>query len=93
MGNLAVWFLGLVGPLAKKVLLMLGIGTLTYAALTPLINSIISNAQSMFGQIGGTTAQLIGLAGIPQVFGIIAGALVARVSFISLNKLGKVTSS
>lgn len=53
MGNLAVWLMSLVGPLARKVLLMLGLGTVTYAALTPLVNSIIANAQGVFGQVGG----------------------------------------
>lgn len=92
MANLAIWFMSLVGPVLKKVMVMMGIGTLTYAALTPLVNSIISHAQSNYGSITGTAAQLLGLAGIPTVFGIIAGALVARVSFIAVGKIGKVTA-
>lgn len=92
MANIAVWLLGLVGPLSKKVLVMLGIGTVTYAALTPLVNNIISQAQSSYGTVGGTTAQLLALGGIPEVLGIICGAFVARVSFIALQRIGKVVA-
>jgi len=71
---------------------MLGLGTITYAALTPLVNSIISNAQGLFGQVGGSVGQILALAGFPEAFGIIAGALVARVSFVALGRIGKVTT-
>ncbi|GAB1393798.1 hypothetical protein MASR1M60_19620 [Rhodocyclaceae bacterium] len=92
MGNLAVWLMSLVGPLARKVLLMLGLGTVTYAALTPLVNSIIANAQGVFGQVGGAVGQILSLAGFPDALGIISGALVAKVTFVALGRIGKVTS-
>jgi hypothetical protein len=90
MGNLAAWLLGLATPLVKKGMLALGLGTLSYAALTPLVNSVIQHAQSNYGQITGAVAQLVGLAGLPEVLGIYAGALTARVAFIAVGQIGKV---
>ena len=92
MANLAVWLMSMVGPLAKKILVVLGIGTISYAAMTPLLNSLINHAKTSYGQIGGALAQFLALAGIPEVFGIISGALLARLSFMLLNRLGKVSA-
>lgn len=78
-------------PLVRKVLVMLGIGTITYAALTTLVNSIVANAQANWGQLTGAALQLSSLGGIPQVLGIITGALVARVAFLAVGKIGMIT--
>jgi len=92
MPTIAAFLIGLVTPLVKKVLIALGFGVVTYAAMTPLINSVISSAQSAFGGITGAVAGLAGLAGIPEVLGIFAGALVARVSFIAAGQIAKMAA-
>lgn len=92
MPNLFAFLLAAAWPIAKKVLVMLGIGMITYSTITPLVNSVIAAAQSNFGQMTGAALQLCSLGGIPQVMGIISGALVARVSFIAAGKLGKIAS-
>lgn len=92
MANLWAFLLAAVYPLAKKVLIMLGIGWITYEALTALVNSVISAAVTNWGGVTGAALQLSSLGGIPQVLGIICGALVARVSFVLVAKLGKVTA-
>lgn len=92
MANLWAFLLAAVYPLAKKVLIMLGIGWITYEALTALVNSVINAAVTNWGGVTGAALQLSSLGGIPQVLGIICGALVARVSFVLVAKLGKVTA-
>lgn len=79
-------------PLAKKVLLMLGIGWITYEGLTLATNAVIQSAQANWGQMTGAALQLCSLGGIPDMLGIICGALVARASLMALGKLGKVTA-
>lgn len=91
MTNLWAFLAAASWPLVRKVLVMMGIGVLTYSALTTLVNSIVSNAQSNWGQLTGAALQLSSLGGIPQVLGIITGALVARVTFIAVGKIGVIT--
>lgn len=82
----AIW------PLAKKVLIMLGIGFVTYEGLSLLANNAIQAAQANWSQLSITSLQMLSLMGAPDALGIICGALVARVSFIAFGKLGKVTA-
>jgi len=92
MANLFVWLLAAAWPIAKKVLFMLGIGMVSYTALTTLINSVVSHAQSNWGQMTGAALQLSSLGGIPEMLGIITGAMVARASFAALGRLTKVAT-
>jgi len=92
MPNLFVWLLAAAWPVAKKVLVMLGIGMVTYASVTTLVQSVVSQAQSNWGQVSGAVLQLTSLGGIPEVLGIITGALVARASFVVLGRLTKIAS-
>ena len=91
MTNLYAFLLAAAWPLARKVLVMLGIGTITYTARTALIASVVSHAQANWGQVSGAVLQLSSLGGIPQVLGIICGALVARGTFVILARLGKLS--
>lgn len=87
MNSLSSLLLALGWPIVRKVLVMLGIGIVTYGAMTTLLNSVISQAQSSWGQLAGAALQLSSLGGIHQVLGIITGALVARVSVMAAGKL------
>jgi hypothetical protein len=92
MPNIAAWLLALAWPLAKKVLVMLGIGWVTYEGITLLTNSAISAAQSNWGAMTGATLQLASLGGIPEMMGIICGAMVAKASLSAVSRLGKLAS-
>lgn len=92
MPNLFLWLLAAAWPIAKKVLVMLGIGMVTYASVTTLVNSVVAQAQANWGQVSGAVLQLSSLGGIPEVLGIITGALVARASFVVLGRLTKIAS-
>ena len=91
MSSLWAFLIAAVWPLARKVLVMLGIGIITYAGLTTLLNSLINAAVQNWGQLTGAALQLSSLGGIPQMLGIIAGAMVARVTFMAVGRLGVLT--
>lgn len=93
MANLFLWVIALVGPVVKKALVLLGIGVVTYASVTTLAASVVSHAQSNWGQVTGAVLQISSLGGIPEVLGIITGALVARASFVVLGRLARVATS
>lgn len=86
------FLVALAGPLARKVLLALGIGWVTYAGLDTLMSAVVASVQSNFGAVSGSWAQVVWLAGFGQAIGIILGALMARVSMMVLSKLGKVVA-
>lgn len=92
MGNLAVFLLSIAVPIVKKVLVALGIGTITYAGLSAMAGVGIGLVQQYWGQVGGTTLQIATLGGIPQAIGIVLGAINARMAMMAYGKLGKVAA-
>lgn len=77
-----------VTPLAKRILAGLGLGILSFTAVTTALNAAISLAQGYFTGLPGDIFGLVGLAGIGEGLGIIAGAMVARVAFMTLKRIG-----
>lgn len=92
MPTLWAFLAAAVGPLAKRLLAAIGFGLITYAALTALVASVVSAAQSAWGGVAGAALQLSSLGGIPEVLGIITGALVARVAYNAVGHLGKLSA-
>lgn len=91
MPNLVGWLLALVWPLAKKVLLALGIGVLTYSGLSVLASQAQNEIISLWGQVPGDMSNMAALLGIPQAFGVILGGVMARVALISVGRLGRIS--
>lgn len=79
-----------IGTLAKKVLVALGFGTVTYVGLQGAFDAVQSQVVSNYGSMSGASMMLLDLAGGGQVVGIILGAISARIGLISLSHLGKV---
>lgn len=84
---IGTWLLGLATPILWKVLASLGMGILTYVGVDAAVSSALGAAQSNWGQLGGTAAQLVGLSGANEALSIIAGGVTARVSFMAFKKL------
>jgi len=77
--NLASFLLGIIGPLALRVLTALGIGTLTFTGVTEGVNALIQAAVQNYASIPADILGLCAVAGVPQALGIICGAMTARV--------------
>lgn len=92
MVNLAVWLAAIVWPLAQKVLLGLGVGWLTYEAVTVALNVVRASVLAQLGAISGAMLQVLSLSGCMEAVGIILGAVAARASLLVLARLGKVTA-
>ena len=89
---LAAWLLTLVGPIVKKVLVALGVGVVTYAALNYLGAQIQSAVLSAWAGVGGPILQILSLAGLPECIGITLGAINARIAVLAVSRFGKVAS-
>lgn len=90
VATIATFLIQAIGPLAKRLLVAIGIGTVTYAGLDVAFGAAKNLVISSYGQMSGDVANLVSLAGVGQAIGIILGALAARVAMTALSSLGKV---
>ncbi len=77
-----------IGFLAVRALSGLGIGVISYAAITVALDTLFSQAQGYFSAIPYFALQTLNLAGFGQGLGIIMGAITFRMTFVLLPKLG-----
>lgn len=85
--SFAAFLLSITGSIASRVLVSLGFGIFTYAALTTLAGAVISNAQSTYAAINPTILQLLNLGGVGQFLGIIAAGMTTRAALTAVKKL------
>lgn len=80
MGALGTWVLALAGPFIKKALVSLGVGIVSYAAVSAALASALSAARGAWSGLAGDALAMISMAGIGTAASILAGALTARVA-------------
>lgn len=81
-------FLGAaVGPLARRVLSSLGLGYISYAILTTIIQQAILYAKDQYLGLPSAVLGLAGLAGIGEGMGIITAAITFRIGFMAQRKV------
>lgn len=85
---LGTFFSASAGAIAKRVLAALGIGFLTFTAITTAFNQIVAIAQTHFNNIASDVLQIIGLAGAGEALGMVTGAMVFKLGFTTLKRLG-----
>lgn len=83
----AAWLLGLALPLARKVLVGLGFGLVTYAGVSAGLDGIVAQVQASFGGLSGSVVQILALGGVFRAMSILVGALVAYVGWSMVSKL------
>lgn len=91
MANLITFLLAAAWPIAKKVLVSLGIGFVTYQGMSLIAEQIRNEVLAAWGQLGGATLQILTLGGIPQALGIILGGITAGAALMAMSRLGKQT--
>jgi hypothetical protein len=80
MTTLAAFLMSMVGPLAIRVLTMVGISILTFTGVTESLTFLIDAAKANYAGLPADLLGLAGLAGVPQGIGLILGAMSARVA-------------
>lgn len=88
---LAAFLMGLVGPLARQILVSLGIGLVTFVGMDAAVGSALSAAKSSLSGLPGQVTQILAMAGVFTAFSVIAGGVVARISLMTLQRFGRVT--
>lgn len=89
------FLMAIAGPVAKKVMVALGVGILSYAAVSAALTAALSAAKSAWGAFGGgafsEALSLVQMAGVPTAASIFAGALIANVALEFGKRLGKLS--
>lgn len=70
-----------------RAIASIGIGIITYAGVIYAINNAITYARAAYNEMPAGVLQFLGLAGMPEVLGIILGAVVARASLVFARRL------
>lgn len=87
MAGFGTFLVSLAGPAIRKVMLSLGLGVASYAAVAVALDGVISNAKAAWGGIGGDALSLIQISGVNTALSVICGALIARVGLMALKKI------
>lgn len=80
------WVLSLVAPVAKKVLLALGVGIVTVTGFDFAINQLTDLINT---QLGGVSADILGLAsmmGITDAIGITLGGISSAATLMAVKR-------
>jgi hypothetical protein len=77
MTTIAAWLLALVGPLVVRGVIALGFTAVVFTGVTLTANQLVQTAQENWSQMSATVIQLATLSGIPEVLGMLFGAVVA----------------
>lgn len=84
--GLKTLLLAIAPSLAARVMTAIGIGVVSYAGITTLLNTVISNVNSSYGSIGSVPLAFLNMSGFGTALSIITSAIVARVTMTALKR-------
>lgn len=80
----------LMSSIGANILVSLGIGFISYGAVTVAAESLIDTFATTWSGLPSAVLSIFSLAGFPQALGLIIGAYLARLAFNNIPKLGKI---
>ena len=92
MANFGVFLVALAGPIARRVLLSLGLGGVRYAGLALIAEQVKTAVVDNYGALSGNVLDLLNLLGAGQAIGIVLGAIIARAAFAAIARIGVMSS-
>lgn len=90
MAGLGSWFQSISGPIARQVLVSLGVGVTTFVGLDAAVQSALSAAKSALGGLTGDITQILALGGGFAALSTLAGGILAGVTMIALSRFTKI---
>ena len=90
-GGWGTFLAGIAGPVVKRALTAIGIGTLTIVGLQAAVSSALDAARSHLGGMTGVVSDLVAMTGFFTAASIIAGGVTAAVTMVLLKKMAVVT--
>lgn len=92
MSNFGSFLVALAGPVARRVMISLGLGVVSYGGLTLIATQIKDAVIANYSAISGQVFDLLNLIGLGQAIGILIGAIIARVAFAAVSRIGVMSS-
>lgn len=89
MQGLGTWLLALATPLARQVLVALGIGVVTFTGVDAALGAALDAVRANLGAIEANVAAVLAMAGFFTAVSIVAGGLSAGVSMMLLKRFAK----
>lgn len=89
--TLAAFLLSIVGTLAGRVLLSLGIGWISYAGITTALNAVRGHIVSAWS-VSSPVMDMLFMAGMGQAVGILLAGFAIRAAFAGISRLGKLAA-
>lgn len=86
MDNIATWLAAITWPLVSRVLVALGLGTVTYTGASTALGSALSGAKGAFTGLIVEVAQLLAMAGFFDAMSIMAGGLMSSLAWMVMKK-------
>ncbi|MEE9326530.1 MAG: DUF2523 domain-containing protein [Cocleimonas sp.] len=85
--GILTWLMGSIG---SRILLSLGMGFISYGAITVAATALITQFADLWQGLPSAVLSILSLAGFPTAFGWIIGAYLAKLTLNSLSKIGKI---
>lgn len=80
--------MALAGPLARQVMISLGLAVVTFTGVDLALGSLLDAARSAWsGGLGADVAAYVAMSGANTGLGMLAGAMVARVAMLATKSL------
>lgn len=82
------FLLALTGPIARRVMVSLGLSVVTFTGVSVAVDSLLAQARSAWaGAFLGDAAQLVAMAGVNTGLSIIAGGIIGRVTMMAIKRI------
>lgn len=88
--DLASWLMALIGPLAARVMLSLGLGVVTLTGLDTAISSALSQAKAAFGGMPSDVLMIVAKFGFFDFMSITSGGVISGLVWMELKKIAVV---
>lgn len=92
MAKLSLWLFALIAPFIKQILVVLGVGLVTYVGFDQILSSIQASITSMWGGLPADAWNILALAGFVQAVNIWLSALTTSLALLALKKYTLMTS-
>lgn len=88
MGSFGAFLVALAGPVARRVMIALGLGVISFAGLALVGDQVRDAVVANYGGLSGSVLDLLNLLGAGQALGIVLGGIIARAAFAAVSRIG-----
>jgi hypothetical protein len=87
MGTWAALLIGLVGPIATRVMIALGFAYVSYEGAKGVVIAVLQNAVSSFGGMAAEVTALLARGGFFLALSIVSGGIIGGITYALTTRL------